>query len=356
MRASEALRYNDDYPIDIVLTWVDGADHAWRELKASYSGGTKTQETSGLRTAVDDTDERYRDWETLRYLFRGIEKCMPWVRTVHFVTCGQKPEWLNTSHPKLHMVNHTDYIPSQYLPTFNAGTIEMNFHRIDGLSEHFIYFNDDTFAMSPLDRHDFFIGGYPVDMLALQPVVANHDNEVMSHIYLNNTLTIARHFRKYETMKTLRRDYFNIHYPIKNYVYNHLEMAFPLFTGFYSTHAPAPLCVSAYKEIWEKEFDTLDATCRHKFRDSGDVTQYLIREWQKQSGNFVSANVEKLFKYYNISDDCEPIVQAIKTTKRKMICINDANTPVNFEKLKQDLISAFQSRFPEKSEYELPTP
>jgi hypothetical protein len=346
MRKSEVKRRNEDYPIDVVIAWVDGGDPEWRKLKASFQG-------TGSRTISDDTDERYRDWGILKYLFRGIENYMPWVRTVHFVTCGQTPSWLNTSYSKLHMVNHTDYIPAQYLPTFNSHTIELNFHRIDGLSEHFIYFNDDMFAVAPIDRQDFFVGGLPVDMLALQPVVANPANEVMSHIYLNNTLAVARHFNKFETMKQLHGDYFNIHYPLKNYVYNHLERAFPLYSGFYTPHGPSPLLKSTYQEIWEQEQTLLDATCHHRFRHDDDVSQYLIREWQKQTGQFVSENVDKSLGYFNISNDSAPITNAIKSGKRKLLCINDANTPVDFKKIKLDLISAFEEKFAGKSKYEI---
>jgi hypothetical protein len=175
----------------------------------------------------------------------------------------------------------------------------------------------------------------------------------MSHIYLNNTLAIARHFNKFETMKQLRSDYFNIHYPLKNYVYNHLERAFPLYSGFYTPHGPSPLLKSTYQKIWEQEQTLLDATCRHRFRHDDDVSQYLIREWQKQTGQFISENVDKSLGYFNISNDSAPITNAIKSGKKKLLCINDANEPVDFKKIKLDLISAFEEKFAEKSKYEI---
>lgn len=354
MRKSDITKNDENYPIDIVIAWVDGSDPEWKALKSSYSNSQTAENISeDSREAADDTDERYRDWDILKYLFRGIELYMPWVRTIHFVSCGQIPVWLNTAHPKLHLVNHTDYIPKKYLPTFNSHTIELNFHRIEGLAEHFIYFNDDMFITSPLDRNDFFIGGYPVDMLALQPVVANPLNEVMSHIYLNNTLAIARHFNKYENMKKYPHNYFNIHYPVKNFVYNNLERFFPLYTGFYTAHGAAPLCKSTYIEVWDKEYDLLDATCSHKFRDKEDVSQYVLREWQKQSDRFVSANADRILGYYNISDNCKPIIHAVLSRRRKTLCINDSNTPVNYIKIKEELTNAFDQVFSDKSEYEV---
>ena len=85
--------------IDFVITWVDGSDRAWREEKARY-------DNSG---AVDDNEERYRDWEILNYWSLGLKICAL-VRKIHFVTWGHLPKWLNTEHPKLNIVRHEDYI------------------------------------------------------------------------------------------------------------------------------------------------------------------------------------------------------------------------------------------------------
>ena len=83
-------------PIDFVITWVDGTDPAWRAEKQHYSPDAVS----------DDQEVRYRDWELLRYWFRGVEKFAPWVRTIHFVTWGHLPDLLNVENPKLHIVNH----------------------------------------------------------------------------------------------------------------------------------------------------------------------------------------------------------------------------------------------------------
>ena len=130
-----------DKAIDIVLAWVDGSDPVWREEKR------KRMEEQGISVNVDDREDRYRDWDLMRYWFRGIEKFAPWIRKIHFVTWGHLPEWMDVANPKLHIVNHKDYIPEKYLPTFNSNVIEMNFYRIEGISEDFIYFNDDMFLL-----------------------------------------------------------------------------------------------------------------------------------------------------------------------------------------------------------------
>ncbi len=133
---------NENYDVDFVVTWVDGNDPVWQAEKAKYSPA----KTSDARTS------RYRDWDNMQYWFRAVEKFAPWVRKVHFVTYGHLPKWLNTNNPKLHIVNHKDFIPSKYLPIFNVNPIELNLHRIEGLAERFVYFNDDMFLLQPVKK------------------------------------------------------------------------------------------------------------------------------------------------------------------------------------------------------------
>ena len=108
-----------DHDIDFVITWVDDKDSIWRAKKETYIEDG---------TSVGNTEVRYRDWDLMRYWFRGVEKNAPWVRNIFFVTDNQKPEWLRLEHPKLKWIKHTDFIPDEYLPTFNANAIEWNLH------------------------------------------------------------------------------------------------------------------------------------------------------------------------------------------------------------------------------------
>ena len=100
--------------IDFIVLWVDGADPEWQKERAAF-----------CPDAVNNGSDvnRFRDWDLMRYWFRGVEHFAPWVNRVFFVTNGQVPQWLNTAHPKLRLVKHEDYIPSQFLPTFNSNVI-----------------------------------------------------------------------------------------------------------------------------------------------------------------------------------------------------------------------------------------
>lgn len=329
-------------PIDFVITWVNGQDPAWRKERTRYS-------PSG---GEDNSECRYRDWGLLRYWFRGVEKFAPWVRKIHFITWGHLPKWLDISHPKLHLVRHEDYIPSKFLPTFNSCVLEIYMHRIEGLAEHFVYFNDDMFPLLPLKPELFFVSGKPCDMLAFQPVVANPQNPVMSHGYLNTALILCKYFNKRENVKNRPWNYFYPGYPPLYFFYNILELFFPLYTGFYTIHGPSPFCRKTFLEIWEKEEVYLTAMSHNRFRSRNDVSQYMFREWQKLSGNFHPRNVQRYFSYYNIEEHNIRLNRAIRNQKSRIICINDDLKAGNLEQIRREIQSAFRAILPERSSYE----
>lgn len=143
--------------IDFIITWVDMNDPKWQSKFSKYSGD-KNNTKNGISEA------RFRDNGFLKYWFRGVEKFAPWVRKIHFVTDGQKPEWLDGNNPKINLVHHEDFIPSQFLPTFNSVVIERYIHKIPGLAEHFVYFNDDFYIINNIGEERFFQNGLPCDI------------------------------------------------------------------------------------------------------------------------------------------------------------------------------------------------
>lgn len=324
--------------VDFVVLWVDGDDPEWQKEKAKYSpyGDTSVQ--------------RYRDWGIFRYWFRGVEKFAPWVHKVHFVTWGHLPSWLNTENPKLHIVNHKDFMPEEYLPCFNSNAIEINVHRIEGLSEHFVLFNDDLQLIDHVKPTDFFRNGKPVDMLALQPLIANPNSPTMSYTLLNNSLLLCRHFDKIKCMKEHPGKFFKIGYPLKYFVYNLLETAFPMFTGFYNTHSTSAFLKSTFSELWEKEGELLDSVSRRKFRSKEDVSQYVFRDWEKLKGNFVPVNMHRRFRYIEVSSD--KAEKQIRRQVRPVVCINDSYLEFDFESKKETVQNALRSILPEKSSFE----
>lgn len=330
--------------IDFVIIWVDGSDEEWQKVKREYQPN-KNQ---------DAAQNRYRDWENLKYWFRGVEKFAPWVNMIHFVTCGQCPEWLNTNHPKLHMVDHKDYIPQEYLPTFSANPIELNFHRIDGLSEQFVYFNDDFFIMNYVKEEDFFWDGKPKDMLMEYPIGCGGNNEVFSHLLANDFNLIGRHFQRSEIKKRLKKKILSPKYG-KYAFYNWCmyHFPFPNFFGVLTPHFAQPYLKSSYEKVWEAEKEVLENTCKNRFRSKDDVNSYVFRIWNLMEGNFVPDNRYKIGKAYFIRDEKTTLYQDMLAHKYKLICINDDCSDEVYEAAKIKVNSIFEQILPDKSGFEL---
>ena len=330
------------YDIDFVITWVDGNDPKWRKEYRKYKDVDE-----------EDFDVRFRDWETLKYWFRGVEKYAPWVRKIHFITWGHLPEWLDTTNPKLHIVKHEDYIPEKFLPTFNSSVLELFFNNIEDLSEHFVYFNDDLFIINDVNKDYFFINGKPKDILCFEPICA-YSYPLWGYFKLNSSRILSKHFDKRSLLKSRPLDYFSLKYPLKYWLYNIVECAFPSFTSFIIPHNPSPLLKSTYDEVWKKEREELELSASNRHRSIFDITQMLFRNWTLLKGNFVPSNPYKKFRYYVLGKDNQKIINTIKGNRIKTICINDdsAVKKNDFNSTKQMLLSAFSKKFPEKCSFE----
>ncbi|MET9882809.1 stealth family protein [Streptomyces sp. NPDC006430] len=145
------------FPIDVVYTWVDDADPEWRASKDAVRRGiTAGTETAPLHEQAAN-DARFTSRDELRYSLRSIHQYAPWVHQIFLVTAGQVPGWLNTEYPGLTVVDHREIFSDPgALPTFNSHAIESQLHHIPGLSECFLYLNDDVFFGRPVRPGHFF--------------------------------------------------------------------------------------------------------------------------------------------------------------------------------------------------------
>ena len=330
--------------IDIVVLWVDGSDPAWQAQKAKYQGKTLTDANSV---------NRFRDWGLMPYWFRGIERFAPWVRTVHFVTCGHVPDFLNLDAPKLHHVRHSDYIPAEYLPTFSANTIEMNVHRIPGLAERYVFFNDDMFLLRPQPERNFFRDGLPCTFGGEVPAAFRGVPGIWQHLIANDLRVINNHFHKPEQVRKNGKKYANRAYPWKDNLRTRLlERLYPEnFLGFKNLHAPAAFLKSTLETIWAEEPELLEATTARRFRSNEDVNQWLALWWQVAAGEFSP------FMTDNVVEDCNPdtvdrLCGLIRGQEHDMVCINDPSGDIPFEALAAKLKAAFERILPEKSSFE----
>lgn len=330
--------------IDFVVLWVDGSDPAWQAEKAKYQGKT-----------VDDGNavNRFRDWGLMPYWFRAVEKFCPWVRKVHFVTCGHVPGWLNLDCPKLNHVKHRDYIPAQYLPTFNANTIEMNIHRIPDLAEHFVFFNDDMFLLRPMAQEAFFRDGLPCTYGGEEPAAFAGDAGIWQHLIVNDLRVINNHFEKRAQAAKYGKKYISPAYRWQDNVRTKAaQMLFPnYFLGFRNLHAPAAFRKETFAQLWQAEPRLLDETSSHRFRTNDDVNQWLALWWQVAEGAFapyLTDNVVEDVTAGSIDDLCRTITRQT----HDMICVNDPSGDVDFETLSARLKEAFETILPEKSGFE----
>ena len=330
--------------IDFVITWVDGNDSNWQREKQKYEAEAKNY--------CDSRNIRYRDWDNLKYWFRGIEKFTPWVNKIHFVTNGQVPKWLNVNHPKLNLVKHEDFMPKEYLPTFNSIAIENNLHRIKDLSDNFVFFNDDMFIIKNMKEKDFFNKGLPCDIAILNSHISRR--EIGNHIEAANMDVINAHFKKEESIKNNLFKWINFKYGIDVFR-TFCLLPWNSFVGIYNQHLPNSYQKSTYEELWKLEYNVLDTACKHKFRYALDVSQWLFQDWQIASGKFYprKKNTGRSFDLKNEEINNKEVYKCITNQKYKMICVNDWVNTDNFESVKKELNSAFDTILPDRSEFEL---
>ena len=338
-------KINNQQAIDFVVMWVDGNDPEWQKEKAKYD----------VNTNADGSLYRYRDWDLLQYWFRGIEKFAPWVRKIHFVTWGHIPKWLNTNNPKLNIVKHEDFIPHKYLPTFSANSIENNLHRIKDLSDNFVFFNDDFYLIKNSKETDFFKNNVPLDTAVLN-VHCPKKSLVSQYFCINDTSIINEHFDFRNSLKQNFFKWFNI----KNggLIFRTIALLpSPRFPGFWQSHIASSYNKSTFEEVWKKEEEILDKTCSHKFRETTDVNQWVFKEWQIASGNFIPRS-SKFGKSFYIDRDGikklkKKILNCIKKQKVNIVAINDGPmSDEEYSELIRDLKVSFETILPEKSSFE----
>ena len=330
--------------IDFVVLWVDGNDPEWRAEKAKYQGMTLDDSNS---------ENRFRDWGLMPYWFRAVEKFTPWVRKVHFVTCGHVPAFLNTGHPKLHHVRHTDFMPPEALPTFSSHAIEMNIHRIPGLAEHFVYFNDDMFMLRPMPEESFFRDGLPCTYGGEHPIELVGEIRIWQHAAVNDLGVVNRHFDKRSQVAQFGKKYRSRAYRWQDNIRTlAAEKLFPdYFTGFRNLHAPAAYLKSTFEAVWNAEPELLRRTTLNRFRSASDVNQWVCLWWQIASGHFAPFNTDNVVSCAD-EETIDGLCNMIGAQSHDMICINDPETCVDHERLAERLHRAFETVLPQKCGFE----
>lgn len=324
--------------IDIVVLWVDGSDPEFIREKQTVTG-----QVADLNQE-NDGEQRYRDYGIFNYWFRMIEKHAPWVNRVYLVTNGQKPEWLNLEHPKLRWITHKEFMPKEYLPSFNSSAIEMNLHRIEDLSENYLYFNDDTYLIKDSQPSDFYKKNQP-KLLAVYDALVPWSP--FTNIYHNDVELIYRHFPNKKALKSSPWKFFNYRYGFL--VLKNLLLLPWGPTGYVNQHLPVPMKKSTLAHLWDIEGEILDRTSRNKIRDYGvDVNQYICQHWQIESNQFFP--MSKNFGETIGLNQVDKLDKIFDDKHKKLLCVNDDS---DFKE--ENLIhfkEILQERYPKKSAFE----
>jgi hypothetical protein len=330
----------ENFPVDFVLLWVDGNDPAWQKEFTQYYKNDR---------GVDASFARVRCWDNLQYLFRGIEKFAPWMRTLHFVTWGHLPPWLNTAAPKLHVVKHSDFVPKQYLPTFSNFPTALNLHRIDGLAEHFVAFDDDMFLGRCLASKRFFNSGLPCDIAQLCMVKPTLP---FAHYLISCLHEVHKRHNLRQIMLHNPGKWFNPKYGAAALLKNMWLFPYANMSGFRNPHVPVPYLRSTFEKLWQEEFAVLDATSHSRFRNHADL-EWLMRYEQLATGQFHPVGVADTHNDTISDANAAHIARYIADQRYAMFCINDSNEIADFEKAKNTINAGFERILSGKSSFEL---
>ena len=336
------------YPIDFVVTWLDSSDLEWQTQFAEY----KKEETGYMERA------RFRNLDIFKYWFRAVEQYAPWVNKVFLVTNGTFPKWINPNHPKLVLVKHSDYIPEKYLPTFNSRTIELFMHKIKGLSEHFVYFNDDFYLNSPTKPEMFFRKGLPCDNNEETIFnVPTYDKNDKFSIYISiacNIGVINAHFNRWNTVRQSIRRWYGPHLGIKGLMTSLFIKRHYKFVGFNWHHFEQPYLRSTFEQAWAEEPELLQNSCT-RFRADVSLTPYFFRYWQFATNKFFPVKLYKTKCFHLREWQLEEIEKVLNDRKIISICLNDTpKCPENeYEIINSRLQALLEKKFPVKSKYEI---
>lgn len=148
------LGTNNGQGVDAVITWVNSQDPEWQQLWSSKFNCDSLSSSQNANIYQDP--DRFSSGLELLFCIRSIYAYMSWVRNIYIVSNCHPPDWINHEDSRISWIDHSSILSDEYLPTFNSHAIESSLHKIPGLSEQFIYFNDDFVVTKPTSKGFFF--------------------------------------------------------------------------------------------------------------------------------------------------------------------------------------------------------
>ena len=324
----------DNITIDLVYLWCDGSDPEFQKKKNKAKEDFLNMKTDIAKQASNPC--RQSNSDELKYSLRSVEKYASWVNHIYIVTDNQVPSWLNTSNPKISIINQSDILPKDALPCFNSNAIEHCLKNIPNLSEYFLHACDDCMINSPVSPEFFFTKERNIIYRYIGQIPADQNN-----LYVK----ALRNSAKAIYNKYLKDYYCNNHHNIDAYRKSQMEE-----------------CYSIFK-------DEIDGSIRNHFRAESDYHRMIYQNYACAigKGRFkilkdfdidlpkIEQLFRKLFKLYHkeslfMLTRNHNYVKQLNKYKPKLFCINDdeITTDDDRAKLKQFL----EEYFPKKSEFE----
>lgn len=308
------------FPVDAVYTWVDGDDPSWQQRKARAKGEAYHAESA--------SDARFISRDELRYSVRSLHLFAPWIRNVYIVTDDQVPPWLREDLPGLRIASHREIFrdPAD-LPTFNSHSIESQLHHIEGLAEHFLYFNDDMFMGRPVAPHAFFTPSgtaryFPSRNRIPQGPVAETDTPVDAACKNNRALLLERFGR------VITQPMEHIPYALRRSAMEEAERDFP--------------------EAWAR-------TSASRFRAMTDLspTSSFALYYAALTGRGQPGSMPFTYLQLAVPDLADRLQRLLDGRDQDSFCLNDAfSTPEDIE-AQQELLDGFlNAYFPTPSPHE----
>jgi hypothetical protein len=318
------------HPIDVVYTWVDGSDPDWilRKAAAQEEHLTRAQVLHDLAA----NDSRFTSRDELRYSLRSLDMYADWVRHIYLVTDDQVPAWLDCDNDRLTVVSHRELFRDRgLLPTFNSHAIESQLHHVEGLSEHFLYLNDDVFFGRPVSPSLFFHGnGLAIFALSKAKVglggPSSEDMPVMSAAKNNRDL-LAERFGVTVTNKF--------------------------------QHVPHALRRSVMEDL-EREFaDEFKRTARAQFRSHEDISpaSSLAHYYGYITGRAVPGSLRYFYADIARDDTADRLLGLLQYRDYDVFCLNDHDSSTSDAARQAKVLSDFlEAYYPMPSSFERPGP
>ncbi|GEP46859.1 sugar phosphotransferase [Microbacterium saccharophilum] len=307
--------------IDMVFSWVDGSSTDFQRQRAA-------QLSEYVVGEGDAGPARYRHVDELRYALRSVYMYAPWVRRIFIATDSPAPAWL-VDHPRVTIVRSEEFFADpSVLPTHNSHAVESQLHRIEGLSEHFLYSNDDMFFGRPVAPELFFSPAGISSFVECDVRIGTGPTRVARSGH-DNALRVNRALLQERFGRTIVRD---------------LE------------HCAAPLRRSVMFEL-EREFpEEIARTAASRFRSATDVsvTNCLYHYYAQATGRAIASTAPRV-RYYQTTAAAS-LGRMERLANRKdvdMFCLNDGGETEVPEKVRVRAVTSLLERlFPARPPWE----